>query len=381
MSLRKKIRPTLLASSAASLGLILSLAFPVEAAPLKVCRKLDGSVVVKKNCRGSDTRLDITSLTGADGQLRIYGDGSAGALTIADGDTQFLRSIVTDGNYQFTNCTIGTGATLTIDSGTVLRCSGTFENRGEIDIPTNSASYSTGYFPPSGPLPAFGPPTPSFAGSLAWGGEIGDGSEIRSGGQAASGVGTGEAAAITKPGTNGGGSGAGGLDAVGGRGGGTVVVLAEGAITNNSGAQIFASGAAGASNSGSGGGGGGIIILASKTSVTNSGTVTAQGGNGAACSATDGRGGGGGGGIVRFIAPVITQGTVSVVAGTGGAGCTGSIVGTPTFLTRAGGGGGGACGGSGGDGGSVTTTGDGSGGSGGTSGYALTTIADPTAIF
>lgn len=55
--------------------------------------------------------------------------------------------------------------------------------------------------------------------------------------------------------------------------------------------------------------GGAIVVLASRASITNSGTITATGGDGQPSDTKDGPGGGG---IVHLIAPAITEGSLTV---------------------------------------------------------------------
>ena len=63
---------------------------------------------------------------------RVYGDGSAGARVI-DQNTDFK-----DANLQFTDFTIMPGVTMTIESGAVIRCTGTFMNQGTIVVRTGA---------------------------------------------------------------------------------------------------------------------------------------------------------------------------------------------------------------------------------------------------
>lgn len=60
----------------------------------------------------------------------VYGDGSAGAKIIA-ASTAFA-----DLNPQYTDFTVNSGVTLTVQSGTVIRCKGTFTNNGRIVVET-----------------------------------------------------------------------------------------------------------------------------------------------------------------------------------------------------------------------------------------------------
>jgi hypothetical protein len=67
---------------------------------------------------------------GTDGQLRIYGDGSAGGVKVSA--TTDLLTLVPNGNFQFDNLTVDATATLNVPSGTVIRCTGTFTDNGSI---------------------------------------------------------------------------------------------------------------------------------------------------------------------------------------------------------------------------------------------------------
>ena len=87
--------------------------------------------------------------------------------------------------------------------------------------------------------------------------------------------------------------------------GGGITILATGSIVIQSGGSITANGTAGGTtNLGGtpyplGAGAGGIILLASRTSISNAGSLTAKGGNGTGPNVY-GPGGGGGGGIVIY---------------------------------------------------------------------------------
>jgi hypothetical protein len=295
----------------------------------------------------------------------IFGDGSAGARTISS-DT-----LLAEPNLQFTNFTVSAGVTLTVESGTVIRCSRTFTNEGTIVVLTSAqgseqtastAGYDGSYAPAEAGV-ALRAPSP---------GEIGDDSSARRGGEGGVRVSEYQARMLLRPGPKAG-SGAGGSYGYPGMtGGGSLVVLAKTAIVNDG--SITADGQDAPIRSG--GGGGGIVVLASAGSVTNNGTISATGGNGGTNDSFAGRGGGGGGGIVHFLAPSVTEGTTDVAAGTGGA-ASGNV----TLLPRQGGGGGGACGGSGGNGGDVSASDVPSAAGSGGAGYTITTIANPSSLF
>jgi hypothetical protein len=321
--------------------------------------------------------LDGTNgVDGADGQLRIYGDGSAGALTVATGmDAVLYTDLAVNFNLQFTDLVIENGAKLVVPSGTVMRCTGTFTNHGSVVVMQSSNSAGAGYFV-SGTDGAYGPPSVSVGGSVAGAGELGDNTESRGGGRRGDGVSIAEARSILFPGLIGGGGGAGGVSTGGGAGGGTLVVLAQSAILIGATGEMTADGGDG--GAGSGGGGGGIIVLASPTSIVNDGSLNARGGDGGQSGNFDGAGGGGGGGIVHLLSPNVTEGLSFVTPGDPGAvGGAGSVMGA----SRAGGGGGGSCGGHGGTGGEVAATGTPSAAQAAASGFAISTAVNPTALF
>lgn len=317
-----------------------------------------------------------TGPAGADGQLRIYGDGSAGALSITGSTNAALyTTVATNFNLQFTNITIEAGSSLFVPSGTVLRCTGSFVNNGLMAV-GNVVSTSSSKVSAVTDWEVSSPGGASVGGSIAGTGEIGDASQIRGGGLPGFGMDPLDARGLLMPGPVGGGGGGGSHQKEGGAGGGTLVVLAQGAITNGSSATLVAFG--GAAVAGSGGGGGGIIILASPASITNSGQIRVSGGNGGSGGFFDGVGGGGGGGIVHMLSPTITPGTVTADGGNPGIpGGAGSV----SINPHSGGGGGGACGGDGGSGGQVNTAGTPGPGNPGLAGYLLQTQVDPTSLF
>jgi hypothetical protein len=354
--------------------------------------KKTDKLVFRARCRSSETKISTrTELrgpagtngtngtngadgsSGANGSLRIYGDGSAGALSISTSTTFDDQHV-----KQWTDCYIDAGATVTVPSGTVLRCSGTFTNNGTITV---SPSLATQYGSLQNSATTY--PAIRLAGisGVGWGrtqasnGQAGDTSSILAGGGGGFSMTAAMARTILHPGPIGGGAGGSGLGAFGAAGGGSLTILAGGALVNNG--TIQANGDD-ASSTGGGGGAGGIIILASKTSFSQSGTISAEGGNGATFSVSRGPGGGGGGGIVHILAPTITDaGSRSVAAGVAGAaGGAGSV----TATIRSGGGSGGSCAGSGGAGGSVLTDNSTGTASAGTAGLSLSTESDPTSL-
>lgn len=302
---------------------------------------------------GAIGNTGATGAAGSDGQIKVYGDGSAGVKTIS-ADTSLA-----DANLQYTDFTVNSGVTLTVDSGTIIRCTGAFTNNGTIQVLTGTIggrliSSLTGgdtsrFF---GYVPAHPGVTLGFASS----GEFGNSGTARSGGEAGDPLTTQQARQLLKPGHFGGGAGsAPGMNGVyGGNGGGAFVVLAAGGLVNagliNADGNVEFRGP----DIAGGGGAGGVVILASKTSITNSiaGVISAKGGAGAVGDLRTGSGGGGGGGIVHLLAPVVTNSGALQVNG-GAAGAVGPSI---TESERGGGGAGGSCGGLGGRGGRVPQT-------------------------
>lgn len=304
---------------------------------------------------------------GTDGQLRIYGNGSAGDLIVAANTSLTLGvDVATDFNFQFNNIVVEPNAGLFMGSGAILRCTGSVTIKGLVLVggSASSGAATQGYG------------GASVGGSIAAPGDKGDATQIRSGGLAASGVDSLAAGSLTYPGILGGGGGAGAQVIAGPDGGGTLVILAMGGIDIESNSQLLADG--NSNQNGAGGSGGGVVILASKTSIKNSGVIRARGGEGGASHSASGPGGGGGGGIVHLFAPSLTLGSVDVSGGPAGtAGAAGSVTSNP----HTGGGGGGACGGSGGRGGGVNTNKDPMAANPGEAGWVFITVADPTSLF
>jgi hypothetical protein len=385
-------------------GLMWGLA-PVAGADV-FCKTKKGAVKVRAACKSKETQLNLADFgaagppgepgaDGADGQLRIFGDGSAGAKTVAASETWTGDTAPT--NLQFTDVTIDAAATLTVPSGTVIRCTGTFTNNGMVLVQTGAQ----GAFVTTSPLLGTsrgGVHVEGEAGisvRAAQSGELGDDTADRRAGVGGQGLTTEQARTILNPGVKaGGGGGAGGSDFFlgsfngGSNGGGSLVVLCQGAVTNNG--TITADGddstfelpgGGGTIISGGGGGGGGVVVLASKASVTNgaTGTIQARGGAGQDSDTNEGPAGGGGGGIVHLLAPVVS--TVGAADVSGGAPGVQGAAASVTLSPRAGGGGGGGSGGNGGAGGGVDTGDDPGPATDGEAGFVLTTTADPSALF
>lgn len=278
---------------------------------------------------------------GPSGSLGIYGDGSAGNLTVSsvlDLTNPSNISLLPNGlNLQFSNINILPGATLIVPSGITLKCTGNVNIAGNIVVSTGTADNGS-FRPHSG--------VGSSSASTIFGGVGLTNLQISS---------------ILSIPSYGGGAGARSSAATGGEGGGSFAIYAQGSMTVSG--NISANGANGVNPGtplqgivGAGGGAGGVIVLVGKSSLSVSGTINAKGGNGS--NGADGNGGnseggagGGGGGIIALLSSSTpsVSGTTSVTGGTAGANAGASA-------TINSGGGGGACGGNGGGGGSTTTT-------------------------
>jgi hypothetical protein len=312
-----------------------------------------------------------TGATGADGQLRIYGDGSGGTAAVSSSQT------LSDASSMFTDVVIDSGVTLTVPSGTVIRCTGTFTNNGTISVDLGAGGGRNTGIDSTTMMSAHAVPHPGISLRAATSGEVGDVSALRSGGFGGTALSLFQASLLRYPGPLAGGGGAGGFSTTGGRGGGSLVVLCNGAVTNNGTISAVAE----SISSGAAGGGGGVIILASKTSVTSSATsfILAQGGDGGSSTTATAPSGGGGGGVIHIMAPTTNVGsaTISVAGGSAGAIAT-SVSSDP----RVGGPGGGASGGAGGGGGSLSANSNTpSAGVAGSSGHFIVTNVDPTSLF
>jgi hypothetical protein len=359
-----------------------SLSAPSEAvAATVICKKNSNGVLTLRSnrCSRGGTKIsNISALTGAagtEGSLRIYGDGSARALNV----TSDVTWISNEALGQYTTCAIASGATLTVPTGTVLRCSGAFTNHGTLVVKNTFAAPQVGSIAASGGIyPAY---QPAATAGLGWArvaggnGGYGDNTAAVAGGATGFGLIARYAANILQPGPIGGGAGGSPVGSFGSAGGGSLTILAKEALTNNG--TIRADGDSSSAGLG-GGGAGGILILASKVSITHgaAGTLEADGGSGGASVATRGNSGGGGG-IIHLLAPAITvMGATSVLGGAAGDSST-----AVTSSPRGGGAGGGSMAGAGGAESTVASNNSLSGATAGADGLVLQTIADPTALF
>jgi hypothetical protein len=90
------------------------------------CKK--GEIAAITGPKGATGPAGPTGPSGVDGQLRIYGDGSGGAKTVAANET------LSDPVAMYTDVVINSGVTFTVPSGTVIRCTGSFVNNGTLLI-------------------------------------------------------------------------------------------------------------------------------------------------------------------------------------------------------------------------------------------------------
>lgn len=332
------------------------------------------------NCpRGFKELIDTSSFqgpagsdgsNGADGALEIYGNGNQGALIVTGNVT------LPAGDHQYTNVTIDTSATLTVESGSTIRCTGSFENRGTLNVPAFTSGAVRSDVSDTDIEISASAPGPGITSCPAGNGAYGTSAAIVRGALNGCGIPEGSSAQILRLGAfGGGGGGVGGSTSLvaGGAGGGTVRVLCKTSIQNSG--FIYAVGQDSPSQGG-GGGGGGIVILASSGSITNTGALSVYGGDGGDSSAKSGAGGGGGGGLVHLLAPTITQnGTIALAGGIGG---TLSIA--TTAAKRFGGGAGGDGTGYGGNGADINTDNSSTAGEDGQSGLSFQTLTDPTSL-
>uniref|UniRef100_Q025H2 Collagen triple helix repeat n=1 Tax=Solibacter usitatus (strain Ellin6076) TaxID=234267 RepID=Q025H2_SOLUE len=275
---------------------------------------------------------------GLSGAMVFYGDGSEGALSISTAVDWNVTPPA--GMLQFSSFTITPTGSLTIPSGLVIRVTGSVNIMGPITVGPGSWNYGSNCY--SAPQSTAGTPAlaPLQARFMLRPPPVG----------------------IPPLGYD-----------YGGATGGGVAILSAGPMTITGNGSIRASGLDGSLYSGNSGSvlwaasPGGLVVLGSRASISNAGSIVANGGKGADGDWYHGSGGGGGGGIVHFFAPFISSGSVDVSGGIGAAGHGG----TYTFVV------GGACGGSGG---SSNIAGQ-PGGAGGSGQVFRTITAEPAALF
>jgi len=288
---------------------------------------------------------------------RLYGSGADGDLVTKSGSETF------ESGREYANITIPSDSELLVRSGTVIRCTGIFENDGRVVVLPAARSGIRAWNSPSAEFPMISPPAAGVALSPAGFGSRDDSEPfVAVGGLGGRGIATG-ARELVRPLAAVGGAGtvpwpfnAGGYDS----GGGSVHIRCAGEIRNRG--EILAEGSGGLTsltgNEGSGGGGG-AVLLASATGIDGGGgLISVAGGDGADGSGQLGGSGGGGGGFVHLVAPTIESGTVDVSGGEGGLSTDYS-----SAVRAIGGSGGGGSAGSGGRGqGTESAAGDGGAG-------------------
>lgn len=151
-----------------------------------------------------------------------YGDGSAGAVTIST-DSPWFSAPPAGNNYQFTDLTIAAGATLSVTSGTIIRCSGTFKNAGTIQVMVGAFP---GNMQRSGDSFAFAPATMGNARTAPGDGAVAAINLAAPGGRGGLGIESSHAPLLLQPGLFGGSGGASWEGGFAGYGGGALVVLA-----------------------------------------------------------------------------------------------------------------------------------------------------------
>jgi hypothetical protein len=342
---------------------------------------------------GACKKGEIQDFSEPTGQIRAYGDGSAGDLVVTDhpdaffGVNRMFEHLVKDRNTQFSSITIPEGKILGVPAGTILRATGKVTIAGTLAV---FAQNNGGFFnvfqqsiPDSArsePGNSYAPPNAGIAALPPAPGEIGL-STRRVGGGSAGLADRGARNTISTILLRGGGGGAPGTpNEVGGDGGGSVMIVAGGPISVESTGQIIADGFKSVCGAcGGGGGGGGVIILGSKSLVSLSGKLQAKGGAGAPGGASIASGGGGGGGLIVLAAPVINDTAQKSVDG--GEGGKQLFAGDIKDAVRMGGAGGGASAGGGGRGSDALQDGSCAAGQSGGAGEVITILTDPTAFF
>ncbi|MEO0459983.1 MAG: hypothetical protein AAF219_03995 [Myxococcota bacterium] len=268
---------------------------------------------------------------------RLYGRGSDGDLMVTEND-------VFETGREYANISIATGVVLTVPSGTVIRCTGEFDNDGTIRVSPVARSGVRTFGTPSAEFPAITPPGLGVSAGAAGFGSRDDTSPFFAyGGRGGDGIGSaareslepraaiGGAGSVTWPFT------ASGYNS----GGGSLQIRCGGEIRNPGRIEVNGSTGTILIGSSGGGGGGGAVLLASGIAVDGGGgEIEAVGANGQDGSDQYGAAGGGGGGFVHLIAPSVVEGSVNVSGGDPGAAASW----TSTVRWTGGSGGGGSAG-------------------------------------
>ena len=309
--------------------------------------------------QGAAGTTGATGTAGAEGAAGVYGDATLGDVVVPNGD-----SILQNGMYN--DFTIESGSTVTAQSGTVIRATGTCTINGTVNVSTFAAGGIVLSPVSDTRRLASRDPHPGQAKSVPTTGEVLGSTSPATALNGTGGLGFGSGTAydsarnLIRPGNLGGGGGGsafllGSVSTSSNSGGGTIVFLCQNGITIGAAGFVNAIGA-GAGADASGGGGGGIVVLATPSNLDIQGTVDVRGGNGANANtsvATAAGGGGGGGLIISLYGGTLNASGTTVV--TGGIGGTSAGAPAPS-LPFVSGSGGGASYGNGGDGGGARSS-------------------------
>ena len=253
----------------------------------------------------------VSGGTGVDGTLDLSLGSSTGGcngtgLSWNAGSSTCTIDTTIKSTFNFTSVNISAGTTLTVSGGAFLTINAT----GNVTVAGTISLNGKGYAQRSGP--GVGTTPPSCGTYVTCGG--GGGGNGGAGGAGGGGYAGGGTYSTEDMGSGGGGGG--------GAGGGGIKIASSGTISNSG--TISANGGTPAD---SGGGGSGGYIKLNGNTVINTGTISANGSNGGSGGiGVDSYGhatrwyggGGGGGGRIIFAGNSITQGTTTVTLGSGG---------------------------------------------------------------
>lgn len=325
-----------------TLSVVLGLCFagmPMSADAGRLCQVTSGAnkdrVEFTNNTRCGNGKREVLATT-----QFFYGSGSCGDLTIAESTS------LENPGCQYRNITIQAGATLSVVSGSIIRCTGSFTNNGTITVAPGVIGGQIEGISSLAIVPAMQPAHPGNSTGSAGSGSIVSSSTGTAVGGTRSQGNNGSSSGMLVPALIGGGGG-GAAYSPGGRGGGALTVLCKGLINNVG--TISAAGQAGP-GIGSGGGAGGVVTLASQTRVVQTGTVSVVGGVGGNSTSLlnlgDGSllavsaGGGGAGGLIQIFAPDLgIVGGANLVSGGSAGSVNDSAIGISNILIGGGAGG------------------------------------------
>lgn len=277
------------------------------------------SVAVPDSCPANSTQILY--------QADLFGSGTTN-LRVSAGRTKAIGGH--EQNYN--NCTIAAGATLTMPSGSILRCNGDFINNGFVTVGEMSRGGSRVITDLSTYEIEGSSAGTSIGGFVARHGAVASTTTDTVRG-ASVGATSFPASALFFPGQIGGGGGGAGLARTtatsaatyAGNGGGVAVILVRGNFENSG---VIAANGGDSLVAGGGGGGGGFLVIGVKGELVNTATISARGGAGgaggvdesAAPSFAVGGGGGGTGGFIHYVAGSLSvgDGVTDVTGGPGG---------------------------------------------------------------